>query len=157
MPPAADAIPPAPDAASSTNSPASFIESHPELTQPVPNSTGSLSLRPDTSTTNAPPEVTPSGSEIFKDVPQVPLMAQSRELADHLLVVYNKNDPDSGDLANYYASKRKIPDERVLGISCPTGRGNFARTIRRYHPLTDHRLPMPEKLDGAGIATRAHR
>ncbi len=59
---------------------------------------------------------------------------QPDDLATHLLVVYNAQDPDSGALARYYAQRRAIPDERVLAISCPTReeitRDEFDRTIR---------------------------
>jgi uncharacterized protein (TIGR03790 family) len=59
---------------------------------------------------------------------------QPDELAAHLLVVYNANDPDSGALARYYAGRRAIPPERVLAISCPTReeitRDEYDRTVR---------------------------
>jgi len=97
---------------------APFLESHPELATPAEPGLANLSLRPDTSSTNAAPEVTPSGSEIFPEVP-VPQIGQTQGLADHLLVVYNKDDPDSQPLADYYATRRNIPAERVLAISCP--------------------------------------
>jgi uncharacterized protein (TIGR03790 family) len=51
-----------------------------------------------------------------------------------LLVVYNTNDPDSKGLAEYYASRRNIPAERVLAISSPVTeeitRAQFDDTIR---------------------------
>ncbi len=34
------------------------------------------------------------------------------------LVIYNENDPLSHDLADFYASKRGIPPERVVGLKC---------------------------------------
>jgi uncharacterized protein (TIGR03790 family) len=56
------------------------------------------------------------------------------ELPQHLLVVYNTNDPDSQALAQYYAGRRHIPDERVLGIACPTQeeitRDQYDQTVR---------------------------
>ena len=58
----------------------------------------------------------------------------STELADHLLVVYNQNDPDSKGLADYYATRRNIPTERVLAIATPTveeiTREQYEDTIR---------------------------
>ena len=36
------------------------------------------------------------------------------------VVVYNENDPLSRDLADFYAEKRGIPAERVVGSRCPT-------------------------------------
>lgn len=40
--------------------------------------------------------------------------------AAHLVVVYNEKDPDSAELAQYYAGKRRIPNDRVVGLKCPT-------------------------------------
>jgi uncharacterized protein (TIGR03790 family) len=120
----------------STNSASStFQQLHPELAQPSQTDQPSLSLRPDAASTNAPPEVSPSGSEIFPDsIHEINPMGQSEDLADHLLVVYNTNDPDSQGLAQYYASRRAIPAERVLAISCPVTeeitRAQFDDTIR---------------------------
>jgi uncharacterized protein (TIGR03790 family) len=122
------------NAPAATPSAASFLESHPELAQPPPPSgQANLTLRPSTSATNAPPEVNPAGAEIFPEIPQVPLIDEE-DLADHLLVVYNKADPDSPGLANYYATRRNIPAERVLALSCPVTeeitRDQFDNTIR---------------------------
>jgi uncharacterized protein (TIGR03790 family) len=56
------------------------------------------------------------------------------ELAAHLLVVYNQNDPESESLARYYAQRRGIPTERVLVLNCPAReeitRDEFEQTIR---------------------------
>ena len=61
-------------------------------------------------------------------------MGPTDDLAQHLLVVYNTNDSDSGKLAQYYATRRQIPAERVLGISCPLTeeitRAQYDDTIR---------------------------
>ncbi len=61
-------------------------------------------------------------------------LASPEDLAAHLLVVYNTNDPDSKSLADYYASQRNIPPERVLGIACPVTeeitRKQFDETVR---------------------------
>ncbi|MDX2080972.1 MAG: TIGR03790 family protein [Terrimicrobiaceae bacterium] len=35
------------------------------------------------------------------------------------LVLFNKNDPESADLAAYYAQRREIPKDRVVGLDCP--------------------------------------
>jgi len=105
----------------STNSPSStFLETHPELTQPSTTESPSLSLRPNPAPTNAPPEVNPPGVDIFPDTtPKTNPLLEVEHLADHLLVVYNANDPDSKDLAQYYAAQRQIPAERVFAIYCP--------------------------------------
>jgi uncharacterized protein (TIGR03790 family) len=128
--------PDSPANAASTNSAAStFIETHPELAQPAPAEPPGLSLRPGQTPAPAPPEVTQPGSDIFPDItPQANPMTEAENLADHLLVVYNANDPDSKGLAEYYASQRLIPEERVLAISCPLAeeitRAQFDDTIR---------------------------
>ena len=43
----------------------------------------------------------------------------SREAAA-TLVVFNTRDPDSRALAEYYAQRRLVPDEQVIGLDCPT-------------------------------------
>ena len=92
----------------------------PSWPRPVPSDQPIFSLRPDAATTNAPPEVSPPGSEIFPDTfHELNPMGQPDDLAAHLLVVYNSNDPDSQELAEYYAARRDIPAERVLAIACP--------------------------------------
>jgi len=61
-------------------------------------------------------------------------------LRKHLLVVYNKNAPDSERLARYYAIKRGIPKERILGVSTSReeeiDRETFAATI--WSPINSY-------------------
>jgi uncharacterized protein (TIGR03790 family) len=49
------------------------------------------------------------------------------------LVIYNQNDKDSGELARFYAEKRGIAKERVLGLRCAKTeeitRDDYDRTI----------------------------
>ncbi len=49
------------------------------------------------------------------------------------LVVFNKNDPDSPGLAQYYAEKRGIPASQVIGLNCPAAeeiqRADYDATI----------------------------
>jgi uncharacterized protein (TIGR03790 family) len=56
------------------------------------------------------------------------------DLPTHLLVVYNSTDPDSRDLAAYYATRRGIALDHVLGIACSTReeitRDEYNRTVR---------------------------
>jgi uncharacterized protein (TIGR03790 family) len=69
-----------------------------------------------------------------------PAAAQQGTLSNHLLVVYNNVLPESASLAKYYADKRGIPKERVLGIRCPTDeeisradyKGQIEDPIRAY-------------------------
>ena len=71
-------------------------------------------------------------------VPRPPVFidpaGRPEELAAHLLVVCNGNDPESRPLADDYAKRRAIPPERVLTLSCPTReeitRDEFDQTIR---------------------------
>src|SRR3954468_4503318 len=41
--------------------------------------------------------------------------------ADNLLLVVNKNVPDSQKLAEYYAQQRHVPDGRTVSLDLPTG------------------------------------
>ncbi|MEQ1862411.1 MAG: TIGR03790 family protein, partial [Chthoniobacteraceae bacterium] len=34
------------------------------------------------------------------------------------IVVFNENDPDSGELARYYAAQRGVPEENLVGLKC---------------------------------------
>ncbi|MFM8809962.1 MAG: TIGR03790 family protein, partial [Chthoniobacterales bacterium] len=56
----------------------------------------------------------------------------SREAAA-TLVVFNTRDPESRALADYYAERRDIPYEQVIGLDCPTEeeitRDQFSDTI----------------------------
>lgn len=49
------------------------------------------------------------------------------------LIVFNQNDPDSRDLANFYAEKRGIPRDHLLGLRCAINeeisREDYDRTI----------------------------
>lgn len=69
--------------------------------------------------------------------------AQDRQSAA-TLVIYNSSDPDSEDLARYYAGKRAIPADQVLGFNMPASeeisRADFNRTLA--NPL---RKKMTEK------------
>lgn len=64
----------------------------------------------------------------------------SSPLANHLLIVYNHEQLGSEALARFYAKARKIPDERLLGISTATteviSREQFTQTILR--PIENH-------------------
>ena len=46
------------------------------------------------------------------------LVGQTRE-ADATLVVFNTRDPESRALAEYYAERRRIPADQVIGLDCP--------------------------------------
>ena len=40
-------------------------------------------------------------------------------LAPKTLVIYNRNDPESVQLAKYYGARRGIPDKQIIGLTCP--------------------------------------
>lgn len=47
-----------------------------------------------------------------------PAFAGSRDVAA-TVVLFNTNDPDSKSLAQYYAGRRSIPSNQVIGLDCP--------------------------------------
>jgi uncharacterized protein (TIGR03790 family) len=105
----------------------SFLESHPDLEQTPPPT---LSLH-----SGAAPEPSPSEAESAPaDERFVSPEGSPEELPAHLLVVYNSSDPASKSLAEYYARRREIPAERVLGINCSmqeeVSRAEYESTIR---------------------------
>src|SRR5690349_18794516 len=40
---------------------------------------------------------------------------------DNLLLLTNRNVPESRKLADYYADKRKLPDDRIVELDLPAG------------------------------------
>jgi uncharacterized protein (TIGR03790 family) len=134
---------PAPGAAPllSTNAAAStFLENHPELAQPIdPNAQG-LTLRPSSSGADTGSEGGVTGDLSTETTRFSSAMGQPEDLPQHLLVVYNTNDPDSLALAQYYATRRNIPADRVLGIACAQTeeitRADYDETIRV--PITSY-------------------
>lgn len=66
-------------------------------------------------------------------------------LSDATIVLFNSNDPESESLARYYSSKRDIPPERVVGLSCPASeeisRADFEATIS---------APLIKKMEAEG-------
>lgn len=65
---------------------------------------------------------------------QAPPLRPTKESAA-TLVIYNRNDPSSKELAEYYAERRRIPEEQVVGLSCPATeeitREDYRQTIER--------------------------
>ena len=55
------------------------------------------------------------------------------------LIVYNARDPESRKLAEYYADRRSVPEEQIVGLDCPLeeeiSRQDFAETLEK--PLRD--------------------
>ena len=137
----APAAAPPSDAGSTNAAPAQTWTFHPivltnlapqSFSQPPPTDQATFKLPGDT--THAPELVTPISGDFTDSLPHFTRKVWGNDLASHLLVVYNTNDPDSKSLADYYATRRSIPAERVLGISCPLSeeitRKEYDDTIR---------------------------
>jgi len=73
-------------------------------------------------------------------------------LRSHLLVVYNSSDPDSAELARYYANVRQIPEERLLGVRC-----SRQETITRQEFEATLRTPISEYLSEKKWLVRTSR
>ncbi|HUB66957.1 MAG TPA: TIGR03790 family protein [Candidatus Methylacidiphilales bacterium] len=114
-----------------------FLQTHPELAQPsspLPN----VSLQDGAVSDNNPEQLgSPSSEPTLQPFQFARQSGRPEDLPKHLLVVYNKNDADSRDLADYYASRRDIPAERVLGIDCP-----LTEEITRAQYETSIRQPI---------------
>src|ERR1700746_776504 len=46
------------------------------------------------------------------------LFAAEQPLAASTVVVYNKTAPDGADLARFYAQKRGVPNDHIVGLTC---------------------------------------
>ena len=44
----------------------------------------------------------------------------SADSTKQVVVIYNESDPDSAELARFYAEKRGIPKEQIIGLKCAT-------------------------------------
>ncbi len=81
------------------------------------------------------------------------------KLASAVVVVFNLDAPGSKELALYYAQKRKIPDDFVIGLHCPLSeeisREEYAATVEK--PLVNELVARQIwKLQGQEVAaTRA--
>lgn len=66
--------------------------------------------------------------------PAFAIEAPSRE-ARATVVIFNSRDPESKALADYYAERRHIPRQQVIGLDCPTSeeisREEFSTTIEK--------------------------
>ena len=71
------------------------------------------------------------------------LIRPTRE-ADATLVIFNTRDPESRALAGYYAERRRIPADQVVGLDCPIEeeitRRQYTETIEQpLRSLFDHK------------------
>ncbi len=155
--PASDATPG--DSVPPTNSSSAVFPGHSELNQPAPPSEPSFSLHSTPAPSEAPTAGIPSGAPAANTSNFIFPGGSPDELPDHLLVVYNSTDSSSKDLALYYARRRNIPAERILGIACPQeeeiSRAQYEATIRE--PIISYiykkgwmtRRSVPARLNGA--------
>lgn len=99
----------------------------PETDPPLPPIDPTLTYHSEESSEEIPP-ITSAGQHFF--LPG----GNPEQLSAHLLVVYNSKDPSSKELAEYYAVRRDIPPERILGIACSTQeeitRDDYEATVR---------------------------
>ncbi|NCY22020.1 TIGR03790 family protein, partial [bacterium] len=72
------------------------------------------------------------------------------DLTAHTLVVYNRVDPDSRPLAEFYAKARSIPADRIVGLDCPV-----TEEITRAEFETKIRKPLEELFTSRGWMKRA--
>lgn len=70
-----------------------------------------------------------------QDAPSKPSPSAEPDYTKQIVVVYNERDPDSADLARYYASKRNISKEQIVALQCPTteeiSRAEYDETIAK--------------------------
>ena len=63
------------------------------------------------------------------------------EPGSSVVVVYNRRVPESNEVAEYYAKRRQVPANQVIGLDLPTGEAmthdEFVNQLQ--HPL---RLPL---------------
>lgn len=82
-------------------------------------------------------------------MPRPAAWASAEDLRQHLLVVYNKNSIEGEKLARYYAEKRQIPADHILGIDCPD-----VEEIDRATYNDKIRAPIDAYLTSQGWITR---
>ncbi|MBI2947541.1 MAG: TIGR03790 family protein [Verrucomicrobia bacterium] len=75
-----------------------------------------------------------------------PRIALGEGQGDSVAVVYNSKLPESRTLAEYYASRRKVPTNQIFGLDLPTG-----ESISRQEFDIRLRLPLLEKLEKAKL------
>lgn len=82
-------------------------------------------------------------------MPRPAAWASAEDLRQHLLVVYNKNSIEGEKLARYYAEKRQITADHILGIDCPD-----VEEIDRATYNDKIRAPIDAYLTSQGWITR---
>ena len=92
------------------------------------------------------------------------LSGRAAESGDAVVVVFNKNVPESRDVAEYYAKRRNVPDSQVIGLDLPTtetiSRADFQKFLQK--PLFGYLVvrslfklaPLEFPADGSGTRQR---
>ncbi len=81
--------------------------------------------------------------------PGAATVTAGENLANRTLVIYNENDPLSRDLAQFYAEKRGIADDRVVALKC-----SIEEEISREEYDRDIATPLRQLFDTRGWWTR---
>src|SRR5580692_4288214 len=79
-----------------------------------------------------------------------PLLARAG--GEEVVIVYNRNSPDSKAVAAYYARMRHVPKNQIFGFSLPT-----TENISRKDFLELLQIPLAQKLEGSGLWTFGDR
>ena len=84
------------------------------------------------------------------DPTATPPTSNTPDLAAHTVVVFNRADPDSQSLAEFYAKARSIPADRILSLDAP-----LTEEITRAEYDSKIRLPLEEIFTSRGWLKRA--
>lgn len=76
------------------------------------------------------------------------LHAQPRNLAASTIVIYNRTNPESRELAKYYAEQRGISFRQVIGLTC-----SDAEEISREEYVSTIQTPLEQMFDSTGSWT----
>ncbi|MEO5803339.1 MAG: TIGR03790 family protein [Verrucomicrobiota bacterium] len=69
--------------------------------------------------------------------------SQTKETGDAVVVVYNSRMPESKDVAQHYAGRRKVPASQIVGFDLPVG-----ETMTRSEYRTQLEKPLLKFLEG---------
>jgi uncharacterized protein (TIGR03790 family) len=70
----------------------------------------------------------------------------TRAGGDEVVVVYNRNLPESKGVADYYARMRQVPEKQIYGFSLPT-----TETMSRKDFQQLLQVPLAQKLESSGL------
>ena len=75
-----------------------------------------------------------------------PSVSQGRESGESVVVVYNRNMKESKEVADYYAQRRSVPADQLIGLDLPT-----TETMTREEYLQRLQRPLMKALLDAKI------